>query len=107
LNASFLYFDSTDAFLQSELPDSFSDEMILLKGARSFRFDTIADVLQLKVHETVMEIDLGAIVDNLNYYRSFMKPETKMVCMVKAGAYGAGYGRWQKHCKTIAWTIWP
>jgi alanine racemase len=91
LNASFLYFDSTDAFLQSELPDSFSDEMILLKGARSFRFDTIADVLQLKVHETVMEIDLGAIVDNLNYYRSFMKPETKMVCMVKAGAYGAGY----------------
>ncbi len=91
LKATFVSFDTTEAFLQSELPDSLTNEMILLKGARSFRFDTIADVLQLKVHETVMEIDLGAIVDNLNYYRSFMKPETKMVCMVKAGAYGAGY----------------
>lgn len=91
LNAAFVHFDSTEAFLQSALPEQLSNEMILLKGARAFRFDTIADVLQLKVHETVMEIDLGAIVENLNYYRSFMKPETKMVCMVKAGAYGAGY----------------
>jgi alanine racemase len=91
LKAAFVHFDSTEAFLQSALPEELSNEMILLKGARAFRFDAIADVLQLKVHETVMEIDLGAIVENLNYYRSFMAPETKMVCMVKAGAYGAGY----------------
>lgn len=43
-----------------------------------------------KVHETVLEVNLNAMVDNLNYYRSFMKPETKLVCMIKADAYGAG-----------------
>ena len=42
------------------------------------------------MHETILEVNLGAVVDNLNYYRSFLKPETKMVCMVKADAYGAG-----------------
>jgi hypothetical protein len=46
--------------------------------------------LEQKVHETILEVNLGALVDNLNYYRSFLKPETKMVCMVKADAYGAG-----------------
>ena len=44
----------------------------------------------MKVHETILEIKLNALVDNLNYYRSKLKPETKMVCMVKASAYGAG-----------------
>ena len=43
-----------------------------------------------KVHETVLEVNLGAVVENLNYYRSLMKPDTKLVCMIKADAYGAG-----------------
>ena len=42
------------------------------------------------MHETILEVNLNAVVDNLNYYRSFLKPETKLVCMVKADAYGAG-----------------
>ncbi len=64
--------------------------MVLIKGARSFHFEQITDRLEQKVHETILEVNLGAVVKNLNHYRSFMKPETRMVCMVKADAYGAG-----------------
>ncbi len=62
-----------------------------MKGSRSFGFDRIAERLALKVHETTLEIDLGAMVDNLNHYRSLMAPSVKTVCMVKAFAYGAGF----------------
>ena len=55
-----------------------------------FGFDQITEQLEQKVHETILEVDLNALVDNLNYFRSFLKPETKLVCMVKADAYGAG-----------------
>ena len=65
-------------------------EIILIKGARKFGFDELTEVLEMKVHETILEVNLGALVKNLNYYRSLLKPETKMVCMVKASAYGAG-----------------
>ena len=68
----------------------FHNEVVLIKGSRSFHFDDISERLELKVHETILEIKLNALVDNLNYYRSKLKPETKMVCMVKASAYGAG-----------------
>ena len=67
-----------------------SKELILIKGARKFGFDALTEALEKKVHETILEVNLGAMVDNLNYYRSKLKPETKMVCMVKASAYGAG-----------------
>ena len=66
------------------------DEVILLKGARQFGFDRLTELLVKKVHETVLEVNLNAVVDNLNWYRSFLKPETKLVCMIKADAYGAG-----------------
>ena len=64
--------------------------MILLKGARSFGFDRLAELLVRKVHETTLEVNLTALVDNLNHYRSLMKPRTKLVCMIKADGYGAG-----------------
>ncbi len=83
-------FHSIDAFLDSSLFASLSNRIILIKGARAARFDRITDALVQKVHETILEVNLSAVVDNLNYYRSFMRPETKMVCMVKASAYGAG-----------------
>ena len=84
------FFSSVDAFLRSEVFRSMRDEVILIKGARAFGFDRITDLMVQKVHETVLEVNLGALVENLNYYRSFMKPETKLVCMIKADAYGAG-----------------
>ena len=85
-----LFFVSTDEFLLSEEFRSLRDEVILIKGARPFGFDRITEQLEQKVHETILEVNLNAVVSNLNYYRSFLKPETKLVCMVKADAYGAG-----------------
>ena len=84
------FFATTDDFLHSELFRSLHDEVILIKGARPFGFDRITELLEQKVHETILEVNLNAVVDNLNFYRSFLKPETKLVCMVKADAYGAG-----------------
>jgi alanine racemase len=68
----------------------FSNELILVKGARKFRFERIVQHLQQKTHGTVLEINLDAIAHNLNYYRSRIKPQTKLMAMVKAFAYGSG-----------------
>ena len=84
------FFHSTEDLLKSDLLPNLRNEVVLIKGSRSFHFDDISERLELKVHETILEIKLNALVDNLNYYRSKLKPETKMVCMVKASAYGAG-----------------
>ncbi len=84
------FFRTTADLLKSSVFNELKDEFILLKGARQFRFDKLSDILTLKVHQTILEINLNAMVDNLNYYRQFKKPETKMVCMVKASAYGIG-----------------
>ncbi len=84
------FFSSVSSFLDSTVFRTLRDEVILIKGARLFGFDQITDLLVEKVHETVLEVNLNAVVGNLNYYRSFMKPETKLVCMIKADAYGAG-----------------
>ena len=84
------FFESVEEFIHSKVFHSLRDEVILLKGARQFGFDQITELLVHKVHETILEVNLNAIVDNLNWYRSFLKPETKLVCMIKADAYGAG-----------------
>ena len=84
------FFADVNHFLSSEAFAALRDELILLKGARPFGFDLITEQLEQKVHETILEVNLNAVVENLNYYRSFMKPDTKMVCMIKADAYGAG-----------------
>lgn len=84
------FFRTTAELIESGVLSSLRNEVVLIKGARAFHFDEITDLLELKVHETILEINLNALVDNLNYYRNKLKPETKMVCMVKASAYGAG-----------------
>jgi alanine racemase len=84
------FFPGVEEFIASDVFKGLRDEVILLKGARQFGFDQITELLVEKVHETVLEVNLNAVVKNLNYYRSFMKPETKLVCMIKADAYGAG-----------------
>lgn len=83
-------FRTTEALIGSDEFERLSNEFILIKGARQFRFDKVSDLLTLKVHQTILEVNLNALVNNVRYYRSFMKPETKMVCMVKAGGYGVG-----------------
>lgn len=84
------FFPTVDALLASGLADTLHHRLILLKGARTAGFDRLSDHLSLKVHETTLEVSLEALADNLNFYRSFMRPEVKMTCMVKASAYGAG-----------------
>lgn len=69
---------------------NFSNETILIKGARIFQFEKIASLLEEKTHETVLEINLNAISHNLNFFRSKLKPQTKLMVMVKAFGYGSG-----------------
>ena len=84
------FFADCHEFIASREFASLHDEVILLKGARRFSFDRLTELLEQKVHETILEVNLGAVVKNLNHFRSYMKPTTKIVCMVKADAYGAG-----------------
>ena len=84
------FFRDVDQFVQSSVFRNLHDEVVLLKGSRRFGFERITELLEQKVHETILEVNLQAVVDNLNHFRSFLKPETKMVCMIKADAYGAG-----------------
>ena len=84
------FYPNSEALLESGELDALTDEIILLKGARTFGFEQIAKALSLRVHETTLDVNLEAIAENLHFYRSFMKPETKLTCMVKASAYGAG-----------------
>ena len=84
------FYESTEAFLGSIRPDNFRNELILVKGARIFGFERIVHAFQQKVHGTVLEVDLDALVHNMNYYRSKLAPSTKLMVMVKAFAYGSG-----------------
>ena len=84
------FFKTTEELIASEVFATLNNEFILIKGARRYHFDRLSDLLTLKVHQTILEVNLNALIENLHYYRSFMEPETKMVCMVKASAYGIG-----------------
>ena len=85
-----LFFPSSDEFFLHFREGDFEHEVILLKGARQFRFDRISALLQEKAHQTVMEIDLDAMIHNLNFYRRKLSAGTKIMAMVKAFSYGTG-----------------
>jgi len=84
------FFANTNQFIQHIPELKLHNQVVLLKGARKFEFEKISTLLQQKVHETVLEINLNAIVHNLNYFKSLIKPETKIMAMVKAFSYGSG-----------------
>lgn len=84
------FFQTTKEFLKSSQIQEIRNELVLVKGARAYNFDWITERLELKVHETILEVNLGAIASNLDRYRSMLRPDTRIVCMVKASAYGAG-----------------
>ncbi|MEK7200082.1 MAG: alanine racemase, partial [Bacteroidota bacterium] len=84
------FYQSTTEFLQQASTQYFKDEYILLKGARIFEFERISNWLEQKVHQTVMEINLSALVHNLKEYQKVLRPETKLMAMVKAFSYGSG-----------------
>ncbi|GAB1448755.1 bifunctional UDP-N-acetylmuramoyl-tripeptide:D-alanyl-D-alanine ligase/alanine racemase [Bacteroidota bacterium] len=85
-----LFYPSTAAFLEKHHQADFSKSVILIKGARSFAFERISRLLERKVHQTKFEINLNALVNNFNTYKSLLKPGVKCMAMVKAFSYGAG-----------------
>ena len=84
------FFEDTDAFISDFTKLQFSHETILVKGARRFEFGRISKMLTQKIHDTVLEIDLNAMVSNLQFYRSKIKRGVKIMAMVKAFSYGSG-----------------
>lgn len=84
------FYLSTKDFLHEFNLTSISNEAILIKGARKFEFEKITELLQQKSHETMLEINLSAMIDNLNFFRSKLNKDTKLMAMVKAFSYGSG-----------------
>jgi len=89
-NVEKAFYQSTEDFLKDLTKERFSDEAILLKGSRNFHFERISAVLEEKSHRTVLEINLNALVQNLNFFKTKLKPKTKVMVMVKALSYGSG-----------------
>ena len=85
-----LSFDTVDDLLANMSEADFHDELILIKGDNALQFHRVGEMLEASQHETVMEINLDAVVDNFNFYKSRIKPTTGIVCMIKASGYGAG-----------------
>ncbi len=81
---------TTENFTQQFSANHFRNEAILLKGARVFGFEKIVALLEKKVHQTTMEINLTAMVHNLKQYQQQLKPGVKLMAMVKAFGYGSG-----------------
>jgi len=85
-----IFFNSTSEFKQQFSALHFYNESILLKGARIFEFEQISHLLEQKTHQTVLEINLSAIIHNLKIYQQQLKPGVKLMAMVKAFSYGSG-----------------
>ena len=84
------FFSNTEQFLEVLDHKDFAGQNILIKGGRRFAFERICDILSEKIHETVLEIDLGCLRHNLHELRGLLRPETEVMVMVKAFAYGSG-----------------
>lgn len=89
-NLTTAFYPNTEAFILDIKNFNFNKEAILLKGARSFKFELIEKILVQKLHNTVLEINLANLEHNLNYFRNLLPPSVKMMAMVKAYSYGSG-----------------
>ncbi len=85
-----IFFKTTDDFLKKFHHITFDNEAILLKGARVYKFEKIAALLEQKIHQTVLSINLSNLTHNLNVFRMRLKPGVKTMAMVKAFSYGSG-----------------
>lgn len=83
-------FIDTRELIESKHLTELENQIILLKGARKFEIEKLKDILELRKHDTVLEVNLNAILHNINYHKSLLQPNTKMMAMVKANAYGLG-----------------
>lgn len=83
-------FNNTSELIESIQLNQIEDHLILLKGARKFEIDKVKSYLELQKHDTVLEVNLNSILHNINVHKQLLKPETKMMAMVKAYSYGLG-----------------
>ena len=84
------FYPTTESFIKEIETIDFKDEIVLIRGARDFRFERISSALQHKAHRTILEVNMTAMVHNLNYFKSLLQPNTKLMVMVKAFSYGSG-----------------
>ncbi len=84
------FYPTTADLLHDLSTSDFENEAILLKGSPEYKFDDVAEMLETRKHETVLEVNLDAMIDNYNYFRRHVPTGTGIVCMVKASGYGAG-----------------
>ncbi len=84
------FYPDTTEFLQNFSRRQIGNSAILLKGSRNFHFERISTILEQKSHRTVLEVNINALVHNLNFYRSKLKPNVKLMALVKAFSYGSG-----------------
>lgn len=89
-NSQTFTFDNTKQLIESLQINQIENELILLKGARKFEIDQLKSHLELQKHDTVLEVNLNAIIHNINVHKALLKPTTKMMAMVKAYSYGLG-----------------
>ncbi len=83
-------FESTEQLIAQFNVLKFENELILLKGARKFSFEKISAQLIGQTHATILEVNLNALINNLNVYKSYLPKETGVIAMVKAFSYGSG-----------------
>jgi Alr-MurF fusion protein len=99
--SQFKSFLSTEFLLKSLDADDFQNDLILITGARPFAFERVVNKLQQRIHGTTLEINLNSLTHNFNFYKRLVKPETKMMVMVKAFAYGGGAAEIANHLQTM------
>lgn len=84
------FYQSTQELIDKLPILQFANETILIKGARRFEFERITKLLTLKIHDTILEINLNALAGNLQFYRNKLNAGVKTMAMVKAFSYGSG-----------------
>ena len=88
--ATTFIFSNTTELIKSVNLNQIENQLILLKGARKFEIEKVKSYLELQKHDTVLEVNLNAILHNINVHKALLNPETKMMAMVKAYSYGLG-----------------
>ena len=95
------FFETTDSLLNWLKPEFFHQDLILVTGARAFGFESVINLLQQRIHGTVLEINLNALTHNFNFFKKRLNPQTKVMVMVKAFAYGGGAVEIANHLQSM------
>ncbi len=85
-----VYYKRVNAFLEFHDLESHKNEIILAKGARRFRFEFIINRLMDRQHEAALQVDLSAMLHNVNFFKKKLNKHTKLLAMIKASGYGSG-----------------